>query len=77
MVTVYSSKSCGPCRQLKNYLTYKGFAFEDKDIDIPANARMAKRLSGKSIVPVTVVNNTIIEGYNLQHLNRVLGIGKH
>jgi glutaredoxin len=74
MVTVYSSSKCAPCRQLKNYLKYKGFDFVDKDVEDPVNAKTARLLSGKTIVPVTTVGNHVVVGYNLQHLNRVLDI---
>lgn len=71
-VTIYSRDSCAPCVQLKNFMKLKGYAFEEKSVDIPDNAAEAFAYTGLSTVPVTVVNNsgekTIIAGLNLGKL---------
>jgi glutaredoxin len=73
-VTIYTSEHCGPCCQLKKYLKYKGIAFIDKDIEEPENRAAVKDLSGQCIVPVSVIDDNVVVGYNLHRINSLLGI---
>lgn len=76
-IKVYTRPTCAPCKMLKSYLKYKGFSFEEMNVDEDSNAQAeAFSLSGLTMVPVTVVtlddgNKEIISGYNLSKLSHL------
>lgn len=72
-ITVYTSKTCSSCMMLKRFLSYKGAAYEEVNIDDhPERQAEAIELSGVVTVPVTVVKRedkqSVIVGYNLAQL---------
>lgn len=64
MVVVYTSKTCAPCGSLKKYLEHKGIDYTLRDIENPRWARTVQNLTGSLIVPVTVIDDHIIQGLN-------------
>jgi glutaredoxin-like YruB-family protein len=74
-IIVFSSPNCGWCRKVKSYLREKGFRFKDVDISKdPKAAQDVVRKTGQMGVPVTVINNKPIIGFNKGELDRVLQI---
>jgi len=73
--TVYSTQTCPWCKKVKDYLTEKGIAFEDKDVaaDQEAAQEMIKK-SGQMGVPVIDVEGTVIIGFDQQALDAALGL---
>lgn len=65
---LYTSKTCGPCRMTKQLLAKFGVDYEERDTEDPDNMAEAFRLSGLSIVPVVVYNDTVVSGYRPQDL---------
>lgn len=72
MITVFTGLTCAPCHSLKRYLNYKGIKFIEKPIEQRENAAEAYKLAGLSIVPVTVINDRVVVGYNLSKINELL-----
>lgn len=73
-VKVYSTKTCPYCHRAKEYLTQKGIPYED--IDVSASKEAAEEmvnLSGQMGVPVIVVDNEIIVGFDKDKLEQSLG----
>ncbi|WP_058302699.1 glutaredoxin family protein [Gorillibacterium timonense] len=69
---VYSSTHCQYCAGVKKFLTDKGVAYEERNIDL--NDAFAEELwnTGMRSVPVTVIGDTKILGFNQTALNKAL-----
>lgn len=78
--TIYSTPTCHYCHLLKDWLTEKGIAFEDKDTskDIQARQELVEKSHGMS-VPVSVIvmedgKETVILGFDQPRISSLLGI---
>ena len=72
-VTVYSTPTCPYCKRVKDYLTQKGIAFTD--YNVAEDREKAKEMIDKSRqmgVPVIVVGDEIIVGFNQAKLDSLL-----
>lgn len=74
-VKVYSTKQCQYCRLLKAFLEKNGIEYRSIDVgeDIEAAKEMVE-LSGQYAVPVTVIGDEVIVGYDVRRLNELFGI---
>ena len=73
-VTVYSTKNCPYCRMTKAFLDKYGIPYES--IDVGENTDAAKKmidLSGQRGVPVILVDDEVIIGFDSQKLNELFG----
>lgn len=71
-IIVYSSEQCPHCTTLKNYLTSKGLAYEEKDVikeSVYKNELIKKGYRG---VPVTIVDGMEIVGFDREQLDNIL-----
>ena len=80
-ITIYSTPTCGYCKQLKQFLTEKAIAFTDHDVtkDSAALEEMQKLTNGATSVPVIVFNKgqsdqKIQIGLDLSKVQSSLGI---
>lgn len=80
-ITIYSTTTCPFCKMLKDYLTSKNIAFNEKlvDQDETAQKEMAAASGGFLGVPFTVIvkeDNTkeTVLGFDQGKINSVLGI---
>ncbi|WP_292427879.1 Uxx-star family glutaredoxin-like (seleno)protein [Methanoregula sp.] len=74
MVTVYSTKNCPYCRMAKAFLEKQGVPYTS--IDVGADDAAAQRmiaLSGQRGVPVIMVDDEVIVGFDSQRLNELFG----
>jgi len=73
-VTVYSSTGCPHCQAAKQYLKDNGVAFTEKNIAEDENA--AKELSDKGAgsVPVIVIGEKTITGFEQGEIKDSLGL---
>lgn len=72
-VTVYTTPSCPYCRYVKQFLNSKGVPFVEKDVASDQKAAMEMvRKSGQQGVPVTVIEDEVIVGFNQPALNRAV-----
>ncbi|WP_040948643.1 glutaredoxin family protein [Gorillibacterium massiliense] len=69
---VYTSTYCGYCKQLKSFLTDRGVTVHERNID--TDDKFAEELVGLgySSVPVTVIGEEKVLGFNAIKLNRIL-----
>ena len=74
-VKVYSTSSCPYCRMTKEYLSSKGVSFVDYDVsqDRKALEEMI-RASGQMGVPVIIVDNDVVVGFDRGRLDSILQI---
>jgi len=74
-VIVFSTPTCSFCNTAKRYLREKRIRFTD--IDVSRNmsaARDMQRRTGQTGVPVILINNRPIVGFDKPRINRMLGI---
>lgn len=65
-VVIYTRTTCAPCKMMKAYMQNKGIEYEEKDVDAdPSLVDKIVELSGRMMVPLTVVNQTVISGFNV------------
>jgi glutaredoxin 3 len=71
-ITLYGTRRCPACRQARDYLKARGLAF--KELDIERNLRAQKTLArlGARGVPVIVVGETAVNGFDRGQLDRLL-----
>lgn len=73
MIKVYGRTTCAPCSTLKYWLNKKNIPFKFINIDEdPEAEKEAFRLAGYPIVPVCVVNNKVIAGFQPAQLQAAL-----
>jgi glutaredoxin-like YruB-family protein len=74
-IVVFSTPTCGWCSRVKSYLREKGFRFRDVDVskDPKAVSDMV-RISGQMGVPVILIDNKPVVGFDVGKINRLLGI---
>ena len=73
-VTVYSTQNCPYCRMAKAFLEKHGVPYESIDVgsDFEAAQKMVD-LSGQRGVPVIVVDDEVIVGFDSERLNDLFG----
>jgi alkyl hydroperoxide reductase subunit F len=73
-VTVYSTQYCQYCRMAKAFLDKHGVPYES--IDVGSDSEAAEKMveiSGQRGVPVIVVDDEVIVGFDSQRLNELFG----
>ena len=72
-VTVYTTPTCGFCRQVKSYLQQRGVPFTEHDVsrDRTAATQMVQ-LSGQQGVPVVVIDGQVVVGFNRPAIDQLL-----
>lgn len=71
-VVVYTSNTCPHCFTAKDYLNAKGVAFEEKNVSESAEYRKELMTKGYMGVPVIVVDEEAIVGFDKQRLDELL-----
>ena len=71
-VKILSTTWCGVCKKAKTYLSQKGVAFREYDVERnEAGRREYKRLNGKG-VPIILVGDQRMDGFSRQKLEAML-----
>ena len=74
-IIIYSTPACVHCHHLKDYLTEKGFTYQDIDVTKSLTAMQEALLkSGQQGVPVTDIEGKIIVGFDQEKVDEILGI---
>jgi glutaredoxin 3 len=74
-VIVFTGPACPWCRRVKQYLRSNKISF--KEVDISRNKHAAKdimRRTGQTGVPVVLIDNRPIVGFNREKIDRLLDI---
>ena len=73
-VVMYTTPTCGYCHRAKAYFNQKGIRFTEYDVTKSTKARKAfKALNGRG-VPLIVIGDQRISGFNKAAINRALGM---
>ena len=74
-VVVYSTPTCGPCKAAKAFLASKGVAFQEVNVaeDVEGREELIRK-TGQLAVPVIVVGDEVVLGFNRPRLTEVLGL---
>ncbi len=74
-IIVFSTPTCSFCNAAKRYFREKKIKFRDVDVsrDQRAAADMQRR-TGQTGVPVILINNRPIVGFDKPKINKLLGI---
>ena len=73
-VKVYSSNTCPYCVTAKEYLTENGIEFEEKNVQTDAEARNELMQMGHMRVPVLVIDDEEIVGFDKDKIDNALGL---
>lgn len=74
-IIIFSTPSCPWCNRVKRYLKEKGFRYRDVDVSRDQQAaRDVVRKTGQMGVPVVLINNRPIIGFNKAEIDRLLKI---
>jgi glutaredoxin-like YruB-family protein len=72
-IIIFSTPSCGWCRKAKSYFRDKGFRYRDVDVSKDTKAAQdLQRRTGQMSVPVILINNRPVVGFNRQEIDRLL-----
>lgn len=71
-VTVYSSNMCSTCEMVKEFLVLRGVEFKEKDVSTDLDGRKELLALGYDSTPVTVLGDTVVEGFDTGDLDAAL-----
>lgn len=72
-ITLYSTRRCPHCQQAKAWLRQRGLRFQEFDIERNPRAFKAfQRLGGRG-VPVILVGDKRVDGFDPRRLRQLLG----
>ena len=74
---IYTTPTCGYCKQAKSYLRELGISVREKDIvrNPKYMDEFQKRMGGQTGVPVIILKGAKIRGFDRNKIKKVLGIG--
>jgi len=72
-IKIYSTPSCPYCKLAKEFLKESGVAYEDVDVAAnPSAANEMVKVSGQMGVPVLMIGDQVIVGWNKQAIQEAL-----
>ncbi|MFW6138904.1 MAG: glutaredoxin family protein [Spirochaetota bacterium] len=72
-IVVFSTPTCPWCNRVKSFLKQKGYRF--KEVDVSRDQKAAQdlqRRTGQMGVPVTLINNRPVVGFNQKKIEKLL-----
>ncbi len=72
-VKIYSTPTCPYCKIAKEYLSSKGIAYSELDVSVDRLAQEELvKLSGQMGVPVIVINEQVVVGFDKARIDSLL-----
>lgn len=71
-VVVYGTETCPYCIQARAYLRERAIPFIDRDVDNSDQGQRDFAVLGKRVVPVILVGDRLLTGFNKKHLDAAL-----
>ena len=76
-IIIFTTPSCPWCRKTKQYLKDRGFSFKEVNLlQYKSAIKDVQRMTGQTGVPVVVINNHPVVGFNKSKIDRLLGISR-
>ncbi len=72
-VVVYTSNTCGYCHEAKKYLDENKVEYTEKNVSTDMEARKELMEQGFMGVPVILVDDEVIQGFDKKRLEALLG----
>jgi len=74
-VSVYSTPTCVYCNAAKEFFKEKGVQYEEFNVatDLPKRTEMVEK-SGQMGVPVILVGDQVVVGFDKERLGQLLGV---
>jgi glutaredoxin-like YruB-family protein len=74
-VKLYITPTCAFCPMVKNFLEENGIKYEEVDISEDSSGlEEMKEKSGQISVPVTIIDDNVVIGFNKEKLSKFLGL---
>lgn len=71
-IKMYTSSTCSHCFAAKDYLKENGYEYEEKNVSTDPQAKKELMAMGYMGVPIIMVDDTVIEGFNKAKLEELL-----
>ena len=71
-IAIYSSDYCAPCRLVKQHVSGKGYLYVEKNVSHDEEGRAEVFALGFSTLPVTVIGEQVIKGFDVAALDEAL-----
>ncbi len=71
-VIVYTASWCPWCHKAMEFLAEKKVKFESRDVDNPAFAQESMEKSGQGGIPVILIGNEVVVGFDEQRIRAIL-----
>ncbi len=71
-IKIYTSNTCSHCHAAKDYLTEKGYSYEEKNVSTDPQSKKELMAMGYMGVPIIMVDEDVIEGFNKNKLDEIL-----
>lgn len=72
-VTIFTSNTCAYCKMAKEYMDEKGVSYVEKNVSTDAEARQELMSKGFMGVPVIMVDDETVQGFDKARLDSLLG----
>ncbi|PKO37164.1 MAG: NrdH-redoxin [Betaproteobacteria bacterium HGW-Betaproteobacteria-6] len=72
-VVLYATSWCGYCKMTREFFASNGIRYTEEDIEQSSTALLQHRKLGGNGVPLTVVGDEVVKGWNEQTLRQLLG----
>lgn len=78
MVKVYALSTCPWCKKVKKFLDDKNVVYDAVDVDLAQGDEQkqalaeVEKLTGRRAFPVTVINETVIQGFKQEEIEGAL-----
>lgn len=71
-IKIYSSNTCSNCTAAKEYIKEKGYDYEEKNVSIDAAAKKELISLGYMGVPIIMIDDDVVVGFNKSKLEELL-----
>jgi len=71
-IKIYSSNTCSHCTAAKEYLKERGLIYEERNVSTDPLAKKELIEMGYMGVPIIMVDEKVIEGFNKNKLDEIL-----
>jgi glutaredoxin len=73
-IIVYSSNMCGACEMVKEFLRLRGKEFFERNVSVDMQGREELLELGFDATPVTVIGDSVVEGFDVDKIDAALAL---